>query len=237
MFSFACIVLSKLIRSTNKNVLCFMHNSKRGWEAEVLQKIHEDSPVWFLTCVTSPGVRCFVTDSYFGSAVVYVPYIRFWHHQKSSSETFLWEAEWEADRKKFSPVLGKGMKNISHKKRETASSQECNAVCLWLCRVPCSEALTTLLFFFFLLESRQAVDYLHPSLTDQWVSHHAYLRPHPWQHPEALCGAALLRAGWEARQRLALEEQVPGWLLRSHDTHLQKKSCRSGPCISELYSF
>lgn len=42
MFSFAGIVLSKLIRSTNKNVLCFMHNSKRGWEAEVLQKIPQE---------------------------------------------------------------------------------------------------------------------------------------------------------------------------------------------------
>lgn len=42
MFSSAGIVLSKLIRSANKNVLCFMHNSKRGWEAEVLQKIPQE---------------------------------------------------------------------------------------------------------------------------------------------------------------------------------------------------
>lgn len=34
MFSFACIVLSKLIHSTNKDVLCFMHSSKKSWEDE-----------------------------------------------------------------------------------------------------------------------------------------------------------------------------------------------------------
>lgn len=47
-----------------------------------------------------------MTDSYFDSAVVYVPYIRFWHHWKRSSETFLWEAEWEVDRKMVLPCLG-----------------------------------------------------------------------------------------------------------------------------------
>ena len=118
VFPFACIVLSKLIHSTNKNVLCFMHNSKRGWEAEDLQKPIRNSPVWFLTCVTSPGVRRFVTDSSFDSTVVYVLRVRFWHHWKSSSETFLWEAEWEAERKTALPCLGKrNEKYLPSKKR------------------------------------------------------------------------------------------------------------------------
>lgn len=47
-----------------------------------------------------------MTDSYFDSAVFYMLHIRFWHHQKSSSETFLWEAEWEADRKTALPCPG-----------------------------------------------------------------------------------------------------------------------------------
>lgn len=59
-----------------------------------------------------------MTDSCFDSAVVYVLYIRFWHRQRSSSERFLWESEWEADRRRLSPVLVKGMKNISHKKEK-----------------------------------------------------------------------------------------------------------------------
>lgn len=60
MFSFACIVLSKLIRSTNKNVLCFMHNSKRVWEAEALQKIHQEFPrlVFNLCHLTTSEVLC-----------------------------------------------------------------------------------------------------------------------------------------------------------------------------------
>lgn len=44
MFPVVCIVLSKLIRSTNKNVLCFMHDSKRSWEAEAPQKTHQEFP-------------------------------------------------------------------------------------------------------------------------------------------------------------------------------------------------
>ena len=60
MFSFACIVLGKLIRSTNKNVLCFMHNSKRGWEAETLQKIRQEFPslVFNLCHLTRSEVLC-----------------------------------------------------------------------------------------------------------------------------------------------------------------------------------
>lgn len=149
VFSFACIVLSKLIHSINKDILCFIlcitvkEVWSSGWSS---RKSIRNSPAWFLICVTSPWVRCFMTDSYFDSAAFYGSFIRFWNHQKSSSETFLWRTEWEED------WMGGGQENDSpltwwkkwkispiKKRSESVSSQGCNAVCLWLCHALCSE--------------------------------------------------------------------------------------------------
>lgn len=51
------------------------------------------------------------------------------------------------------------------KRSESVSSQGCKAACLWLC----SETLKLTFFFLSLLESREAVSYLHPSWTEEWV--------------------------------------------------------------------
>lgn len=55
----------------------------------------------------------------------------------------------------LSPVLVKGMKNTYHKRSGTASSQKCNAVCLWHCLALNSETLKT--HNFFISELRQVV--------------------------------------------------------------------------------
>lgn len=146
-----------------------------------------------------------------------MPFIRFWHHQKSSSETHLWRTEWEENwmgggQEDDSPPIQWKKWKISPIKRESASSQECNSVSLWLCHALCSETLKTLLFFSFRLK-RSCIIFT-PFLKRAEES-----QPSPWEQHLRLWAASLIqsRVG-EAAQEQPLEEQTHICLLGSTDT-------------------